>query len=182
MISGIEYRGIKPIKEKKQIKKEKSYRETNYFSFGKFILNRGRLNNENILLVKYHKNNGPVSKIRRTKISDDFKNLINDLFDSEIINTELQKELNEKEQDLFELLLKLAGLDIQLNYKRYVKSIDDYKKRFNILRGAIIAGNHNPEIIQELINIIDLLSNNTLKIISIEDSNDFKDYLNSIRK
>lgn len=179
-MNGIEYKGIKKPKPVIVKPPKISYRQTNFFQFGRFVLNRGRLNKENILLVKYPKNNGPVSKIRRTSITNDFKNLINDLFDTSTINIELQKQLGQKEQDLFELLLKLAGLDIQLNYKKHIMTVEDYKARFEVLRGAIMAGNHNPEIVKELINIIDILSNESIGIISQEDKKDLQNYLFNI--
>jgi len=174
---GIEYKGITKPKKTKEKKQRISYKETYFIPFGKFVLNIDRLNRENILLIKYPKNNGPTL-IKRTSITDDFKNLINDLLDTNIINTDLQKELNEKEQDLFHSLLKKAGLDLQLNYKRISKTVEDYKNRFEILRGALIAGNNSDDIINELKDIILLLSNKSVNVISETDAKMLIDCLN----
>ena len=168
-MKGLEYENIKP-KQHKKYKNKKQYREINYYSFGKFILQRKLLNDENILLIKYPVSFAPVPKIRRTKISDDFKAIINDLLDTQKINIQIQKELNDKEQELFELLINLAGLKDVLNYNRVYKDVKYYVDKFEVLRGSIIAGNDNDEIINELIDIIDLLSNKSIGKISLSDA------------
>ena len=168
-MKGLEYENIKPI-PKKKYKNKIRYSEVNYYCFGKFILQRKLLNDENILLIKYPKSLAPVPKIRRTKVSDDFKAIINDLLDTQKINIQLQKELNDKEQNLFELLINLAGLKDVLNYSRVYKDIQYFINKFEVLRGSIIAGNDNDEILKELFNVIDILSNENVGIISIDDA------------
>lgn len=169
MAKGIEYENVAP-KKQKPYKNKINYKEVNYYTFGKFVLNRKRLNDENILLVKYPKSNAPVPKIRRTKITDDFKNLINDMLDTQQINIQLQKELSDEEQDLLDLLLGLAGIKDKLGFRKVSKDINDYMKRFEVLRGAIVAGNDSPDIRTELIEIIDLLSNKTIGKITPLDA------------
>jgi hypothetical protein len=134
-----------------------SFREKNYKEFGKFIINHAKLN-KNILLIKYPKSLAPVSKIRSTKISNDFKNLIVDLLDTETINVVLQKKLKLNEVELFELLLRVSGLKEQLNYKKIEQSDEDLVHRFYILRGELTAGNDSEIMKQELISVINILN------------------------
>ena len=82
-----------------------SYIVKRYIRFGKFDLNHYQLNENNILLVKYPKSRGPVAKLKSTKVSNNFKSLIHDLIDTQKINKAIQKKLNTKEMDLFELLI-----------------------------------------------------------------------------
>jgi hypothetical protein len=166
---GLIFEDVKKKEMKKYKPRKCNYKEVNFYAFGKFILNRKRLNDENILLIKYPVSNAPIPKIKRTPITDEFKNLINDLLDTKKINIETQKKLTKKEADLFELLLRLSGLTDHLNYTRVSKDINDYKKRFEVLQGSLNAGNDSDIIIDELKEIILLLSNKTVGIISLED-------------
>lgn len=151
-------KGIQKIKKKSLI-------ETRYYPFGNFILNHFQLNN-NILLVKYPQTLAPVAKIKSTQITDDFKILLIDLIDTGKINIDLQKKLGDIETNIFELLLLMAGLKVHLNYKRQVRSIDDYIHRFNILRGSLVAGDDSVELRTELTEIIKLLNNKAINKIS----------------
>jgi len=56
--------------------------------------------------------------------------------------------------------------------------VEDYKKRFEILRGALIAGNDSDEIINELKDIILLLSNKSVNVISETNAKMLIDCLN----
>lgn len=177
MAKGLE--AVIPPPSPKNVKKKHkiSYKEINYYTFGKFILNRKILNDENILLIKYPKSHGNVPKLRRTIISDTFKNLINDLLDTQQLNIQIQKNLTDKEQDLLDLLLSLSLLKKQLNFSKQYKDINDYVIRFKILQGSISAGNDSDDIKNELIDIINILSNPIINKISIDNAIMLKDCL-----
>lgn len=140
-----------------------------YVEFGeKLILNRLYLN-ENKLLVKYRKSHAPLERIRQTPISDDLKSLLIDLIDTNKINIDLQKELNNDEMLVFETLMKFSRRKEELCYQRRYKDADDYIKRFQLLQASIVAGNtSNPLILNELVDIIHTL--NQLKIITNDDA------------
>ena len=163
---------VKGIKKLKQ----KSFIEERYIQFGKFIINHFKLD-ENILLIKYPTSLAPVAKIKRTVISDDFKRLLIDLLDTNVINIDLQKKLNDAEVTIFELLLRMAGLKQHLNYKKQTRGIDDYVHRFNILRGELVAGNDSRLLKDELTSIIQLLSNKAINKISDDVATELIDIL-----
>ena len=163
---------VKGIKKLKQ----KSFIEERYIQFGKFIINHFKLD-ENILLIKYPTSLAPVAKIKRTVISDDFKRLLIDLLDTNVINIDLQKKLNDAEITIFELLLRMAGLKQHLNYKKQTRGIDDYVHRFNILRGELVAGNDSRLLKDELTDIIQLLSNKAINKISDDVATELIDIL-----
>lgn len=169
-MSGIKIENIEPKKYKiKQKQTLEEMKEKNYVDFGIFILNINQLK-KNVLLIKYKRTIAPVNKLRRTPITDDFKNLLTDLIDTQEINIELQKELNDEEQELFEKLLTISKIAKPLNYKRYTKSIEDYLHRLMIIQGSMNSGNTSDILKQEAIDIINILSNPIIKKISIEDA------------
>lgn len=140
-----------------------------YVPFGKYILNTKQLKN-NVLLIKNRKGLAPIAKLKRTEITDDLKNLLIDLIDTQTINIELQKELNNDEIVLFEKLLSLCKLKEVLNYKKYSKTIDDYLHRLTIIQGSINAGNNSNILKQEAKDIIKFLSSPFVNKISINDA------------
>jgi hypothetical protein len=140
-----------------------------YVPFGKYILNTKQLK-QNVLLIKNKKGLAPIAKLKRTEITDDFKNLLTDLIDTQRINIELQKELNNNEVVIFETLLSLCNLKNVLNYKRYSKSVDDYFHRLKIIQGSFNAGNTSNILKQEAIDIIKVLSSPIINKISLVDA------------
>ena len=128
-----------------------------YKQFGIFILNHYKLQ-ENTLLVKYPKSFAPVPKIRSTKISNEFKNLLIDLLDTGIINVELQKKIRIYEIKIFDTLMKLSHLSEQLNYKLIEQTIEEVVHRFYILRSELFAGNDSEILKKELIDVINVLN------------------------
>lgn len=170
-MSGLKFDNITVIKPKnfKRVKTIEDLIEKLYVPFGKYILNTKQLQN-NILLIKNKKGLAPIAKLKRTEITDDFKNLITDLIDTQKINIELQKELQKEEVFLFEKLLSLCNLKEVLNYKRYSKTVDDYIHRLTIIQGSFNAGNTSDILKQEAIDIIKVLSNPIINIISLNDA------------
>ena len=167
----------KSIHLKNSIKETKdSYIIKRYIRFGKFDLNHYKLN-QNVLLIKYPKSRGPVSTIRATKISDDFKSLILDLLDTQKINKALQKKLDKNEMDLFENLIRKSGLEEQLDYERSKMDVDDYVHKFEILRGELVAGQNSRIMKDELIEVIKILNNKEYNKISDEDANELIEIL-----
>jgi len=141
---------------------EKQTKTGRYIEFGKFILNYYQLENNNILLVKYPKNLAPVSKLKRTIISDELKILLQNLIDTQLIDIDLQKQLKNDEILIFENLLNLSGLTKYLNYKRIDKNILDYVHRYEVLKGGLNAGNQSTELKQELTEILQLFINKNI--------------------
>ena len=141
---------------------KKTFKELRYIPFGKFIINHYQLTNNNILLLKYP-TLAPVTNLKRTIISDELKMLLEDLVTNQKINTDLQKQLKNDEMLLFEKILKLANLEILLNYKRHDMNIEDYYKRYQLLIGGMEAGNQSEEIKLELKTILNkFIKNNVI--------------------
>ncbi len=151
--------------------------KAHYKTFGRFIINCDLLVHNNILLVKYSGSYGPVNTLKRTKIGDDLKNAILELLDSSKINYELLKDCNHHDRQVFERLIKRAGLDKQLDYDKNLCKMNEtgLKLRFEILRGEILADNNNQEIVDELKYVINELME--IKVISPSDGKDLLEEL-----
>ena len=135
-----------------KLKTDYSYRE-----FGKFIVQYKFLL-DNILLVKY-KSYAPIPTIKRQDISDDLKDIIINIFDTGEINYQLGKTLNQSEKDLLTSLITKSGLKEQLKFNKVhlLEDIKDIINDFNVLKGIIIAGNDNPDIITKIKVVLDKL-------------------------
>jgi hypothetical protein len=157
------------VKERKKRKPNQfNYREHYYRPFGRLIISTQALNNEDVpyLLLKHNtKLFSPIPKLRRTKISSEFRKLMNNYLEHNVISTELQKELSDDEQNLLKLAMYVAKID---GFIFQSKSIFDYIKKFNLLKGALIAGSNSDEVKSELKEIITILSNPIIKKISPE--------------
>ncbi len=143
--------------------------KAHYKTFGKFIINCDLLVHDNILLVKYSGSYAPVPSLKRTKIGDDLQKAILELLDSSKINYDLLKDCSHNDRQVFERLIKRAGLDKQLEYDKNLCKMNEtgLKLRFEVLRGQILAGNNNEEIVNELKYVIKELME--CKVISLSD-------------
>ena len=150
----------------------------NYIQFGnKTQINIKKLDN-NIILIKYIKNLGPLKNFPAQKnISNELKLILQDLIETGKINVDAQKKLSQSDIKLIEKVLSLCKLTTHLQYKRYVPTIDDHIERFELLRSSLVAGNQSDEIKQELIELIKLLSNPFVSKISVQDAQEFIELL-----
>lgn len=165
----------------KRPRKKESKKILNYKPLGRFIINRQLLNDEAIVLIKYPFSHGPVAGFSRKTVTEKMKALILDIIDTGELNIELLKKIEEEDDKIyFEKLLKKCMIDKQLNYKKYVYTLDDYIEDFNLIKASINAGNNNPELKTKLKSLIKLLSNPVINKISTEDASFLMECLEEI--
>lgn len=146
-----------------------NYYNKNLKQLGKLAISVTNLH-VNKLLVKYN-SGGTFRHIKSTvPISAELAQLLIELFETHRINIILQQQLNEKDTQYLDILMKFSQLGEMLEYKLYVKNIADYVDRFKILRGGFMAGNYAPELVKELHGITALLSNPVINRIKTEDA------------
>jgi hypothetical protein len=153
---------------KKRAPNKFNYRENYYKPFGRLIISTKALNNEDVpyLLIKHNTELfSPIPLLRRTQISTDFRALLNNYLEHSVISIELQKELSDNEQNLLQLAMRVAKID---GFQFQSKSVEDYIKKFNLLKGALISGSNSQTVKSELKEIITLLSNPVIKKITPE--------------
>jgi hypothetical protein len=144
--------------------------KSNYEIFGKFMINMNLLC-DGILLVKYTRSYAMVPKLKRTKVSKEFKTFLCDLLKNNKIDYTLLKACTQKDKEIFDKLVVLSNVHRQLEYdKSFITKEDEteLKLKFQILQGEMIAGNNSEEIIHELKYVIGELVQ--LKVISLKDS------------
>ena len=126
-----------------------------YNEFGKFVINRPKLELNDILNVKY-KSLGPIPKFKNEiAVSDIFRDFLITLLDTGKLNQKDYMKIAPDERLLFEELSISAGIFSGFGLQRTTTSKDaEENMRFELLRGQIMAGNNNPNIISEFRKLV----------------------------
>jgi len=127
-----------------------------WYVFGKFIVNLKMLKSQSILLFKYA-SYAPIPWLKRMVVSDKFKIFWIDLIAKRSIDYELLKECSSDDIKLFEKIILKACLYDDLKYKPVQSNESEVVEKFEVLRGEIMSGNNNPNIISEIKIVIDKL-------------------------
>ena len=124
--------------------------EPKYIEFGKFALSQNHLK-DNKICVRNLKTGHNISDFPITPISDDLMDILETFIQTEKLNERQLKKLSQTEKKLFSKLLNRSGL--YGKYKIRVSKTEEEKEeeeRFNLVKGQIIAGNDNAELVKEL--------------------------------
>lgn len=140
-VSVTEGSGIRP-------KYEANRTHKSMVDFGDIKLDQKLLHGKNRLSV-FTKNGSSMTGFPMTHVSDVFCDVIFKILEDKPVSHIDLKQLNQKEKDLYNLLIDIAGFrrDI-LNDVDTTK--ENMKKRLTLIEGEIEAGNNNPEIYKEL--------------------------------
>jgi len=153
-------------------------KKANWYGLGKIIIHYNDLDDLK-LNVKYA-SGSPVPKIKRQMISEEMAALLMNLIDTSEINFELGKQLSDYEKDVLSQIMKTSGLGKQLSFtkSKLEPSRRDLKIRYNVLVGEFEAGNNSPEVIKELMEIMNKLVR--LNVIDPEQKNEMIDEINKL--
>lgn len=90
------------------------------------------------------------------------------MLDTNKIDSELYRKLSENERDMFEILISDSDIN-KMNHIRYNQpEIDELINKYNILKGEILIGNDNPDLLKDLkIIILRLVNYNVLTMKEI---------------
>lgn len=143
--------------------------------FGKTKINLEKLYYNNILVIKSKQGNSVIG-LKNTPVSDNFVNLIMKLMQNENVSNYDIKNLNNKEQNLYNEVLYISGIHKDTHNNTTELTIENLKKRLSLLEGEIEAGNNNQQNLKELYEILFKLSN--LKVIS---NNQARKHYNDIK-
>jgi hypothetical protein len=125
-----------------------------YYEFGKYCISMPHLAN-NFLKVKYLNNGNEVPSFRQSKISEEMRDFLEDLCETERLNEKVLNKLSSSEKRLFAKLINQSGLYGKYKVRLQKNSEEeDEEKRFELVKGEFIAGNDNPAIIKELKHLI----------------------------
>jgi hypothetical protein len=123
--------------------------------YGKYVVHMNMLMNHDLLNLKY-KSLGPIPKFKNhVAVSDIFKEFLLDVLETGKPNKHMYNQIEADERKLFEEISIGAGLWQKFNMKRTTTNNDEEEsKRFEILRGEILAGNNNNQVITELRKLV----------------------------
>jgi len=121
-----------------------------YVEFGKYVLNIPQLEQQDIFNVKY-KSLGTIPKYRQKAVSDVLRDFILDLLSNGKANHRTYSQISPEERKFFEAVATDAGVFIGLGLPKTITNDDDEDiKRFEILKGQVLAGNNNQKLLSEL--------------------------------
>lgn len=128
--------------------------------FGRYLIDKNKLHNQNLLHV-FHQSGNNVKYFKATYISDNLKQLINQIIQRKSFNHNIYSSLSEDEKDLVKRLLDKSGLTKQFGIKIESGKYDDAKKLYKdlkeqylIISSEIDEGNNNPMLQRKLNKIV----------------------------
>jgi hypothetical protein len=128
--------------------------ESRYRQFGKYVIHIPHLINDNVANFKYP-SLGSIPSIRPRPVSEEYRDFLIDTLDNDRINERKLGRLSEDERLHFEKVSKGAGLLQKFQLKRlHGDKEQEETERFNVLRGEVLAGNNNKNVIAELRGLI----------------------------
>jgi hypothetical protein len=135
--------------------------EPTFIEYGKYVIHMPMLMHYDILNLKY-KSLGPIPKFKNhVQVSDIFKEFLLDVIASGKPNKHMYSQIDPDERKLFEEISIGSGLWDSFNLKKTTTDDDAAEsKRFEILRGQIVAGNNNIQLITEFRKLVLKFINN----------------------
>lgn len=144
-----------------------------YYEFGNYLIHIGFL--ERGFLQILYPSKCPVKEFPKVAISSDFISLLYDILENQKFNAQEYEGLEGYEKELFDKLItfcKIPRSEVQ-NLTRHKKITDKSRdqdiKRFNLLKGELLAGNDSNEVVKELKSL--LIKLNGQKVITRSDYN-----------
>ena len=122
-----------------------------YSRFGKLIIAPRKLYYKNILSVK-SPNGRSVDGFNNCKVSNGFVDAIMDMYDNKDVSG-IVDSLKSEERILFGRLLYVAGLHKKFKINNN-ETLRQLKEKYKIIEGEIEAGNNNPQLINQLKNVL----------------------------
>ena len=131
-----------------------------WIEFGKFVINRNHLENQDIFNIKYKNCLGAVPSFKPTAVSDVYRDFVIDLLDNGKPNMRVYNQIGDEEKKHFQKVSTVAGVFKGLGLPKTI--IDDEEadvRRFELLRGEITAGNNNVKVLNEARKLVVKLMN-----------------------
>jgi hypothetical protein len=126
-----------------------------HLEFGKFVIDKHRLDQQGILHFK-HKSLGNT-KFKPFPVSDDTRELINDVLATGKMNHKYFSKLPNSEQSYLYNVIQGAGL--LDHFKLKLPNNKEDENQFEVLKGEYLAGNNSVKLIRELRALVVKFSN-----------------------
>jgi predicted nucleic acid-binding Zn-ribbon protein len=129
-----------------------------YVPFGRYLINKSRLNTDNILSLK-RPSGGNIIDIPTYKISENLAKVFKQIVGGKILDFNDLNQLTKEEQIYLYKVAKLSNLADKLSIPTPSKSERDKEfHRFEVMKGEILSGNDNKELIRSFKALILKLS------------------------
>ena len=126
-----------------------------YGKFGNLMILLHKLFYKNILSLKYTSGHS-IQGFKMTKVSDTFVEIIMELYKNNNVS-KLIKDLNTDERNLLNSIIYMAGLNKKV-LTNTSETIIELKEKHQVIEGEFLAGNNNPELLDELKEVLTKLS------------------------
>jgi hypothetical protein len=132
-----------------------------FIPLGRYVINRHRLN-DNVVSVKRPSGAG-INEFPSHKVSNHLGNVLRSIIGSGIPSYEDLEELDDEEKSYLHKLAKQSQIIDRISIPTPKKSDTDKDfNRFEILKGQILSGNDNKELIKEFKILLMKLANNKI--------------------
>jgi hypothetical protein len=136
-------------------------KQANYVPFGKYILNRNKLN-DGVVMIK-RPNGSFMGDLQSRRISNNLKNIFQKVVGGNIPNFQDFSKLDEDEKEYLHYVAKKTNLVDKLQVPTPKKDNEEKMiDKFQILRGQIVAGNDNIQLINEFKKLVLKMSDEKL--------------------
>lgn len=129
------------------------YESPKFSQFGRYIINKRQLG-KGIIAIKRQKGS-PIPELPSKKVSNKLTNVFNKIIGGNILSFSDIDDLDDEERHYLYKVSKMARIEDKLNIPSPNKNEDEKDvNQFEILKGQILAGNDNPEIVKKFKAII----------------------------
>lgn len=120
-----------------------------YQQLGRYVIHMPSLK-KGVLNVKYP-SRATIHGLPQRLISQDLTDFILDLLEVGRMNSKLYEKLSTDDKSLFNKVANMAHINETLGIKNEVGEAErDMLKRFELVRGEVVAGNNNAQLLKEL--------------------------------
>ncbi len=127
--------------------------EPDYVPFGKFLLNRKRLNN-GVMMIKRH-NGQFIPDLKTKRISQNLTNVFKKVAGGSIPSFSDLEKLDDEEREYLNFISKRSNLSSKLEVPSPKKDSEEQLiNKFEIMRGQLIAGNDSKDLVKNFKQII----------------------------
>ena len=128
-----------------------------YLPFGRYKINIQRLEQDTLMLRS--KKGGAIPDIPTQKVKQNIISILKKIVNNDMPNYDDINKLNDDDKELLYKIIELSHLANKINVPRPC-NIDKENQTFEIMKGEIIAGNDNPDIIKKFKLLLVKLMNN----------------------
>jgi hypothetical protein len=118
-----------------------------YIPFGRYVINRHQLNNKDIVMIKTMKG-GAITNLPTTKISNSLSNVFQRMIGGQLPSFDDLNDLSADDKNQLHHITKKCEINVSVPTPNKDK-LQKEMNRFEILKGEILAGNDNKEMVKE---------------------------------